>query len=128
MLAIIRRVPPSRQMGNCGSSLPTASASSIHVTLPSTSFRHRCISSKITADGKKYEVSSLEMVGLRLPPLVRDLEIDYTALSLVAPEKVRFRYKLEGHDRDWRTWAIAGRRSTNESSSAQLPLPRDGLQ
>jgi signal transduction histidine kinase len=38
---------------------------------------------------------------VRLPPLIRDLQIDYTALSLVAPEKVRFRYKLEGWDRDW---------------------------
>src|SRR6266436_745566 len=38
----------------------------------------------------------------RLPPLVRDLTIDYTALSLVAPEKVHFRFKLEGQDRDWR--------------------------
>jgi len=37
----------------------------------------------------------------RLPPLVRDLQIDYTALSFVAPEKVRFRYKLEGHDSEW---------------------------
>jgi signal transduction histidine kinase/ligand-binding sensor domain-containing protein len=37
----------------------------------------------------------------KLPPLVRDLTIDYTALSLVAPEKVHFRYKLEGWDRDW---------------------------
>jgi signal transduction histidine kinase/ligand-binding sensor domain-containing protein len=37
-----------------------------------------------------------------LPPLVRDLEIDYTALSFVAPEKVRFRVKLEGEDKDWR--------------------------
>ena len=36
-----------------------------------------------------------------LPALIRDLQIDYTALSLVAPEKVRFRYKLEGWDRDW---------------------------
>jgi len=36
-----------------------------------------------------------------LPPLTRDLQIDYTALSLVAPEKNRFRYKLEGFDRDW---------------------------
>lgn len=38
---------------------------------------------------------------LRLPPLVRDLRIDYTALSLIAPEKVRFRYKLEGRDERW---------------------------
>jgi PAS domain S-box-containing protein len=39
---------------------------------------------------------------LKLPPLVRDLTIDYTALSLVVPEKVHFRFKLEGQDRDWR--------------------------
>ena len=37
----------------------------------------------------------------RLPALVRDLEIDYTALTFVAPEKVRFRYLLEGYDREW---------------------------
>jgi signal transduction histidine kinase len=29
------------------------------------------------------------------------LEIDYTALSFMAPQKVRFRYKLEGHDVNW---------------------------
>ncbi|SEF80019.1 PAS domain S-box-containing protein [Bryocella elongata] len=38
---------------------------------------------------------------LRLPALVRNLEIDYTALSLVAADKVLFRYKLDGVDRDW---------------------------
>ncbi len=42
------------------------------------------------------------MQGLRLPPLFHDLAIDYTALSLVAPERVRFRFKLEGQDKDWR--------------------------
>ena len=40
--------------------------------------------------------------ALRLPPLVRNLDIDYTALSLVVPEKVHFRFKLEGQDKDWR--------------------------
>jgi signal transduction histidine kinase/ligand-binding sensor domain-containing protein len=38
---------------------------------------------------------------LRLPPLLHDLEIDYTALSFVNPRQVRFRYKLEGRDPDW---------------------------
>lgn len=52
---------------------------------------------QITADGKPYDPTH----GLRLPPLSRDLEVDYTALSFVAPEKVLFRYKLEGFDRDW---------------------------
>ncbi len=60
---------------------------------------------QVMADGKTYwqnltgNASSLQP---RLPPLVRDLTIDYTALSLVDPKKVRFRFKLEGQDRDWR--------------------------
>jgi signal transduction histidine kinase/ligand-binding sensor domain-containing protein len=53
---------------------------------------------KIAADGRSYAPGG----GLRLPPRVRDLSIDYTALSLVAPEKVRFRYMLEGQDADWK--------------------------
>jgi len=38
---------------------------------------------------------------LILPPLVRDLEIEYSALSIAAPEKLRFRYMLKGRDHDW---------------------------
>lgn len=52
---------------------------------------------QITADRKTYDAIS----QLRLPPRVRDLEIDYTALSLVTTEKVLFRYMLEGFDHDW---------------------------
>jgi signal transduction histidine kinase/ligand-binding sensor domain-containing protein len=40
--------------------------------------------------------------GLKLPALTRYLAIDYTALSLAAPEKVHFRYKLDGFDKTWR--------------------------
>ena len=39
--------------------------------------------------------------SVHLAAKVRDLEIDYTALSFVEPEKVFFRYKLEGWDREW---------------------------
>jgi signal transduction histidine kinase len=52
---------------------------------------------EVIADRKNY----LPSVGLRLPALARDLEIDYTALSFVVPQKVRFRYKLEGRDTTW---------------------------
>lgn len=38
---------------------------------------------------------------LRLPVHANAIEIDYTATSLQIPERVRFRYKLEGFDRDW---------------------------
>jgi ligand-binding sensor domain-containing protein/signal transduction histidine kinase len=38
---------------------------------------------------------------LSLPPQTGRLQIDYTALSLTVPIKVRFRYLLEGFDSDW---------------------------
>jgi signal transduction histidine kinase len=39
--------------------------------------------------------------AISFPALTRDLEIDYTALSFSVPQKVHFRYKLEGHDPVW---------------------------
>ena len=53
---------------------------------------------QIVADGKTHDAAS----ALRLPPNVRNLEIDYTALSFVVPAKMHFRFKLEGQDTDWR--------------------------
>jgi signal transduction histidine kinase len=52
---------------------------------------------KVVADRESY----VPRQELRIPPRPRNLEIDYTALSFMAPQKVRFRYKLEGHDADW---------------------------
>jgi len=56
---------------------------------------------QIIADRETYEPTSEAGGRVRLPPRIRDLVIDYTALSLAAPEKVLFRYKLEGRDADW---------------------------
>jgi signal transduction histidine kinase len=36
-----------------------------------------------------------------LSPGIARLDFYYTALSFIAPENVRFKYKLEGFDRDW---------------------------
>jgi PAS domain S-box-containing protein len=60
---------------------------------------------QVIADRKEYweNLSGDAPSNLRLPPLVRELEIDYAALSMVAPEKVLFRYKLEGWDQDWQS-------------------------
>ena len=38
---------------------------------------------------------------LELPVNTRGLQIEYSAGSLTIPERVRFRYKLEGSDREW---------------------------
>jgi PAS domain S-box-containing protein len=79
-----------------------ASTSRMHVVDPVGLFQNSVPPpvhvEQITADDTTYDAAN----GLRLPPRIRDLAIDYTALSLVAPEKVRFRYKLEGYDDAWR--------------------------
>jgi ligand-binding sensor domain-containing protein len=51
----------------------------------------------VRADGRPIEAEA----GVQLPKGTRSLEIDYTALSFSIPERVHFKYKLEGFDTDW---------------------------
>lgn len=53
---------------------------------------------RVLADGASIDPKRV----LRLRPFTRDMQFDYTALSLTEPRRVRFRYKLEGFDSDWR--------------------------
>jgi signal transduction histidine kinase/ligand-binding sensor domain-containing protein len=41
------------------------------------------------------------LAGMDLAPGTRTLQVDYTALALAMPERVRFRYRLEGVDHAW---------------------------
>jgi signal transduction histidine kinase len=52
---------------------------------------------QIIADRTRHAASGI----VQLPPLTSDLQIDYVGLSFVAPQKVRFRYRLEGRDTAW---------------------------
>jgi PAS domain S-box-containing protein len=52
---------------------------------------------QILVDKKEVPLSR----SIRLPPGNGELEIYYTGLSLLAPEKVQFKYKLEGFDKEW---------------------------
>ena len=51
----------------------------------------------LIANGKKYDASRV----IRLPSGTKNLQIVYTALSLTIPERVQFRYRLEGQDKEW---------------------------
>jgi signal transduction histidine kinase len=51
----------------------------------------------IRARGRVYAAEP----GVRLPVHTASIEIDYTALSLSVPERVQFRYQLDGVDKDW---------------------------
>jgi signal transduction histidine kinase/ligand-binding sensor domain-containing protein len=68
---------------------------------PKQTFQNRILPpvhiEQVVADRRNYSPRQ----GLHLPRLLRDLEIDYTALSFVVPQKVRFRYRLDGRDPSW---------------------------
>jgi diguanylate cyclase (GGDEF)-like protein len=51
----------------------------------------------VTIDGKR--VDSTAMV--KAPPGRGEIEVQYAGLSLVDPQRVRFKYRLEGFDRSW---------------------------
>jgi ligand-binding sensor domain-containing protein/signal transduction histidine kinase len=52
----------------------------------------------------RVRASGAELDGskpLVLKPGQQDIEFSYTAISFISPEKIHFRYMLEGLDRDW---------------------------
>ena len=51
----------------------------------------------LVADRKEFKATP----NLKIPPNPRDLQIDYTSPTFAIPQKVKFRYRLDGYDRDW---------------------------
>jgi ligand-binding sensor domain-containing protein/signal transduction histidine kinase len=51
----------------------------------------------IVVNGRHYSADSL----VRLPEGTTNLQVRYSAASLVIPDRVRFRYRLDGADADW---------------------------
>jgi signal transduction histidine kinase/ligand-binding sensor domain-containing protein len=51
----------------------------------------------IIVNGERMESGS----GIHLSPSQRNLEVRYAGLSLVSPEKVTFRYLLDGYEKNW---------------------------
>jgi ligand-binding sensor domain-containing protein/signal transduction histidine kinase len=56
----------------------------------------------VTIESVRANSENLPANGLqRVPPGPGELEFHFAALSFIAPQKVRFRYRLEGYDNDW---------------------------
>ncbi len=53
------------------------------------------------AIGSIYVNGELYTAASTLPVLPSNVQIEYTALSLSIPERVRFRYRLEGFEKEW---------------------------
>ena len=67
------------------------------VSLPTNKVLPQTIVEELFADGRGMDLGR----NLRVAPLTRQLQINYTATSLSLPQAVLFRYKLEGHDKEW---------------------------
>ena len=52
---------------------------------------------EVIADGREFGTTG----QASLPAKTSTIHIAYTALSFAAPRKVRFRYKLQGYDKEW---------------------------
>ena len=56
---------------------------------------------EVLANGRALAVNPEARPALRIPPGLQRFEFHYTGLSFVAPEEMRFQYRLEGWERDW---------------------------
>jgi len=55
----------------------------------------------LTGSGRRYVVGETASDTIRLPARTSALSVAYTAYSLAVPERVRFKYRLEGLDTTW---------------------------
>jgi ligand-binding sensor domain-containing protein/signal transduction histidine kinase len=58
---------------------------------------------EVLVDGSRLPEGAGAVGGVTVRPGQEQLEIQFTALSFTAPEKVRFRYRMEGFDPGWVT-------------------------
>jgi len=52
---------------------------------------------RMLVDGKNVDPAAVEKIG----PQVERIELHYAGMSYVAPAAVKYRYRIEGFDRDW---------------------------
>jgi len=64
------------------------------------------------ADGQRVDTQS----GVAFPPRVKRIDVNYSAIALTYPNRIRFRYRLDGFDT---SWTEAGTRRT--ASYTNLP-------
>ena len=70
---------------------------------------HTAPEGKLHDRGATKTKDSRRVRAITIPPGGRELELQYTGISFGSPEKLRFRYQMQGLDRDW---VEAGERRT----------------
>ena len=92
-------VQPSGVITPAGDLWFAATSGALHVqpTLSSSYKPYPLLIEQVREDGSRTSVTA----PVRVPADVQQLEIDYTAVRLDAPDQTRFRYRLEGLEKRW---------------------------
>jgi len=78
--------------------LATAKGASELTGAPAAALPPRApIVERITFDGKPVRLDALRAV----PPGIDRIEFDYSGVTFQTPERMRFRYRVDGYDNDW---------------------------
>jgi diguanylate cyclase (GGDEF)-like protein/PAS domain S-box-containing protein len=79
-----------------------ATLDGVVVVDPKDSGRHNDLPPPVVVEALRVDRQlQPERSDIDLPAGSREIELEYTALSFAAPEKVKFKYRLEGYDADW---------------------------
>jgi signal transduction histidine kinase len=64
--------------------------------------RTNTVAPKVWIEQLRVDATPMQLIDqMKVSPGRQQWEFHYTALSLIAPQRSRFRYRLEGFDRDW---------------------------
>ena len=66
-------------------------------TLPQKAIPAETYIESVTVDRRQFPATA----SLTIAPHPRDLQVDYTSPTFTIPQRVRFRYRLDGYDHDW---------------------------
>ena len=112
------------RMGACG--LPAELSYRWWIRPDSRNKRYlqRHTSNRLIVDRKEFEATH----NLKLSPNPRDLQIDYTSPTFSIPQKVNFRYRLDGYDRDWHEAGTRRQAFYTDLPPGKYFVPRDRIQ
>lgn len=72
------------------------------VAIDPTRLRTNALPPPVAIEQVRVDKKAIDLSGtVQAPPGKGELEVEYTALSFLDPQKVRFKYKLEGFDEHW---------------------------
>lgn len=93
-------IQPAASLDSAGNLWFPTNQGAVFLTPGNLAFNRRpatALVEEVVVDGKLLPSAS----QITIPPGARNLEIHYTAPSLMAPERIQFDYQLEGYDKAW---------------------------